>query len=84
LIAALIEVSLWSAPAERSGDGALDQKAGWLRLLLNLRTIQSGVALRLPPHSKNKNRSTSKKGWNGHEQLFLPSTVLTVSGSWGL
>src|SRR6267142_304600 len=36
---------IWSAPAERSGDGALDH---WLEL----RSIQSGVALRLPPLSK--------------------------------
>jgi hypothetical protein len=36
---------LWSAPAERSGDGALAARHpdG---------TGQSGVALRLPPHSK--------------------------------
>jgi hypothetical protein len=33
---------MWSAPAERSGDGALDE----------LHPIQSGVALRSPPHSK--------------------------------
>jgi hypothetical protein len=32
----------WSAPAERSGDGALEAQA----------EVQSGVALRLPPHSK--------------------------------
>jgi hypothetical protein len=35
---------LWSAPAERSIDGALD--------LPLVRNIQSGVALRLPPRSK--------------------------------
>ena len=35
---------IWSAPAERSGDGALVETF--------LRTIQSGVALRLPPHSR--------------------------------
>src|SRR2546421_2382824 len=37
---------LWSAPAERSGDGALD----WI--FTSEMRIQSGVALRLPPHSK--------------------------------
>src|SRR5258708_11662632 len=37
----------WSAPAKRSGDGALDYSAA------ELQTIQSGVALRLPPQSKN-------------------------------
>ena len=37
--------SLWSAPAERSGDGALVwNEERW--------QIESGVALRLPPHSK--------------------------------
>ena len=36
---------MWSAPAERSGDGALD-------LSPQFQGIQSGVALRLPPHSK--------------------------------
>jgi hypothetical protein len=35
----------WSAPAERSGDGALVEGTA--------KRIQSGVALRLPPHSKN-------------------------------
>src|SRR5438270_9289470 len=37
-------ILVWSAPAERSGDDALDY-AGT--------AIQSGVALRLPPHSKS-------------------------------
>jgi hypothetical protein len=40
------------------------------------------------PHSlpgKNKNRSNlTQEGWNGSEPLFLPSTVLTASGSRGL
>ncbi len=34
---------LWSAPAERSGDGALVE--------IDRAAIQSGVALRLRPHS---------------------------------
>jgi hypothetical protein len=37
---------LWSAPAERSDDGALDTPEH------RAMGIQSGVALRLPPHSK--------------------------------
>jgi hypothetical protein len=37
--------SLWSAPAERSDDGALM----WSE---ERRQFESGVALRLPPHSK--------------------------------
>ena len=37
--------SVWSAPAERSGDGALV----WSE---ERRQFESGVALRLPPHSK--------------------------------
>jgi hypothetical protein len=42
-------MNLWSAPAERSGDGALDI----VRCSSpEYSKIQSGVALRLPPHSK--------------------------------
>src|SRR2546422_6491372 len=34
---------------------------------------------------QKQNRPTfDQKGWNGHCWLFLPSTVLTVSGSRGL
>jgi hypothetical protein len=36
--------SFWSAPAERSDDGG------------ERRQFESGVALRLPPHSKNELR----------------------------
>jgi hypothetical protein len=37
------------------------------------------------PSGKNKNRSNlTQEGWNGSEPLFLPSTVLTASGSRGL
>ena len=42
----LMTKTIWSAPAERSGDGALDLSS----------QIQSGVALRLPPHSKEHAR----------------------------
>ena len=42
----LMTRTIWSAPAERSGDGALDFSS----------QIQSGVALRLPPHSKERAR----------------------------
>ena len=38
---------MWSAPAERSSDGALDSVA-----VPTGSPIQSGVALGLPPHSK--------------------------------
>jgi glutaredoxin len=41
---------LWSAAAERSGDAALD---GPLNSSEKLKASQSGVALRLPPHSKS-------------------------------
>jgi hypothetical protein len=44
--------SLWSAPAERSGDGALGHAGivgSWRTTGRDLR--QSGVTLRLPPHS---------------------------------
>src|SRR5438105_1076864 len=33
---------------------------------------------------KRKTAPPGSKGWNGHVWLFLPSTVLTVSGSRGL
>jgi len=39
---------LWSAPAERSVDGAFNRA----RSTENRQTDESGVALRLPPHSK--------------------------------
>jgi hypothetical protein len=51
-MAALMVFSIWSAPAERSGGFESVH-----RLEAELRTIQSGVALRLPQHSI-KNRST--------------------------
>jgi hypothetical protein len=41
----LEESEMWSAPSERSGDGALDSSA-------RDRRSKSGVALRLPPYSK--------------------------------
>src|SRR5712691_8350751 len=50
----------WSAPAKRSGDGALDYSAA------ELQTIQSGVALRLPPQSKNSRISS----FNLHAKVF--------------
>jgi hypothetical protein len=45
---------IWSAPAERSGDGALDAAPAD-----KSKSIQSGVALRLPPHSKNLSRTVA-------------------------
>jgi hypothetical protein len=41
----------WSAPAERSGDGAFG-RAGIVRATEFVERSKSGVALRLPPHSK--------------------------------
>jgi len=43
--------ALWSAPAERSGDGAFG--GGRVCNLPSGPASQSGVALRLPPHSKH-------------------------------
>jgi hypothetical protein len=43
--------TFWSAPAERSGDGAL-VRTGRERTLETLRPGESGVALRFPPQSK--------------------------------
>jgi hypothetical protein len=42
----------WSAPAERSGDGAFE-RAGGIRACQPCGACESGVALRLPPQSKN-------------------------------
>src|SRR2546423_12777443 len=75
LAAALMMFSIWSAPAESRFIGTAT--ALWIEPL-----IQSGVAPSLPPHSIKKPLQ-SKKGWNGHYWLFLPSTVLAVSGSRG-
>src|SRR5712664_1121845 len=63
LIAALIVTPFWSAPAERSGDGALDRTSI---------VIQSGVALRLPPHSIKKPLHLNQKGWNGQRMAVSP------------
>jgi hypothetical protein len=41
----------WTAPAERSGDGAFANAAG-VRVMKALGVRKSGVALRLPPQSK--------------------------------
>jgi hypothetical protein len=56
---------LWSSPAGGSGNGALDQSSASRRILSHhqsrlkavLQTIQSGIALRLPPHSKTFSRT---------------------------
>ena len=41
----------WTAPAERSGDGAFGRMNG-IRIRENHRAHEGGVALHLPPHSK--------------------------------
>jgi hypothetical protein len=68
---------IWSAPAERSVDGALDGDR--LAAFFKSKAVPRSAFHRAP----NKNRSGEKDGtvigW-----LFLPSTVLTVSGSRGL
>jgi len=43
----------WSAPAERSGDGAFD-RAERLRVFQKFRARESGVALRLRSTSENE------------------------------
>ena len=54
-------MAIWSAPTERSGGGAF---------LILVHAIQSGVALRLPPHSKEHAATcaltfmTTRPGWN--------------------
>ena len=52
----------WSALAERSGDSAFGRR----RITLPpgiFRACESGVALRLPPHSKTLPRSPATHGW---------------------
>jgi hypothetical protein len=43
----------WTAPAERSGDGAFGRME-MVRISVNRRAGESGVALRLPPQSKTR------------------------------
>jgi len=43
----------WTAPAERSGDGAFGRAAG-LRISTRFERTKSSVALRLPPHSMTR------------------------------
>ena len=47
--------AFWTAPAERSDDGAFPQRCilGHIERHLTREAEQSGVALRFPPHSKN-------------------------------
>ena len=56
-----IRPGLWRAPAERSGDGALAllQTAAQTSTSATSSRIQSGVALRFPPHSKTPTQSIS-------------------------
>jgi general secretion pathway protein G len=56
---------IWSAPAKRSGDGALDTSE------LTQSRIQSGVALRLPPQSKGQRGFTLI-------ELVITVTVLSI------
>ena len=64
-MAASSGLALWRAPAERSGDGALDPDAPH-SLPTSPATSQSGVALRLPPHSKGG----ASRGSTGAVSLF--------------
>src|SRR4051794_16846814 len=62
--------SLWTAPAERSGDGAFE-RAGRPRIREGSRACESGVALRLPPQSKwvrlRRVQSRRARGWDSFE-----------------
>jgi len=49
-----------------------------------LSTQRAQTIHRVAQSLKTKTVPPSVKGWNGHVWLFLPSTVLTVSGSRGL
>src|SRR5688572_29051437 len=60
---------MWSSPAERSGDGALDRP-----LISDLKFqisegSKSGVALRLPPHSKLETRHDNDSSTNRNSVL---------------
>jgi hypothetical protein len=48
-----VPTRFWTAPAERSGDGAFGRKQP-LRIREIRRACESGVALRLPPQSKTR------------------------------
>jgi hypothetical protein len=48
-----VSTRFWTAPAERSGDGAFRRKQP-LRTREMRRACESGVALRLPPQSKTR------------------------------
>src|SRR5688500_760903 len=91
------ESTLWSAPAERSGDGALDWPVFTTQAplqLINLEEmltgpIQSGVALRLPPDSKGlssiRHEMKQSKSPSIEQQVsrraFLKSTSSAVVAS---
>jgi hypothetical protein len=60
----------WSAPAKRSGDGAFLSNPHDLGQIVERRLgrRQSGVALRLPPHSKESLRDAPN--WSGSNSHF--------------
>ena len=55
---------IWSAPAKRSGDGAFAQYVQTAKASEHQGVIQSGVALRLPPHSKMDLQKHSHRRYN--------------------
>src|SRR5258707_8127424 len=57
--------------------------ATFCRRLRRLVESFPSTQLELGPENK-KPLHLNQEGWNGHAWLFLPSTVLTVSGSRGL
>jgi len=67
---------IWSAPAERSGDGALDNC-----VVVVVTPSQSGVAVRLPPHSKMLFFNLNPKVFNDRVgQNFMRQARRLVAG----
>lgn len=58
----------WTAPAERSGDGAFERTMPLL-ISRDARADESGVAFRLPPQSK-KPKAAGRLWRLSHERLF--------------
>jgi hypothetical protein len=63
-------IHFWTAPTERSGDGAF-VRTGSARINENFCPRESGVALRFPPQSKTLARSTAMLPFYQASELFL-------------
>ena len=68
-------VASWTAPAERSGDGAF-ARTPRSRIYAGLRPHESGVALRFPPQSKMIQAGKVSVLWVTY---FSPRRLATVT-----